>query len=158
MPESKSIQVGQIAPDFTAAIQFPDKLEMITLSKLLTLGQKVLLIFYPGDNTPGCTMQLCKIRDIYSEYKNKNVTVIGINHATAESHLSFIQKQNYPFGIVVDEDKSIRESYGAVGSFFGKPTTRRSVFLIDTDGKVIFRFFGQQDNDKIMELLDSLNK
>jgi thioredoxin-dependent peroxiredoxin len=154
MPESKSIQVGQIAPDFTAVVQFQDRLETITLSKLLSSGQKVLLIFYPGDNTPGCTTQLCKVRDIYTDYQNRNVTVLGVNQGSAQSHLDFIQKQNYPFGIVVDESKSIRESYGAIGSFFGKPTTRRSVFLIDTDGKVIFRFFGQQDNDKILKLLD----
>jgi thioredoxin-dependent peroxiredoxin len=152
---SKSIQVGDTAPDFTCVVQNLNNIETITLSKILSTGKNVLLIFYPGDNTPGCTAQLCAVRDIYNEYEKRNVIVLGVNPSSAESHLNFIRKQNYPFGIIVDEDKSIRESYGAVGSFFGKKTTRRSVFLIKKDMKIIFRYFGQQDNNKILNLLDA---
>ena len=153
MSDHPSIQVGQKAPDFTAQVQYPDCLKTLTLSELLANGQKVLLIFYPGDDTPGCTLQLCKIRDIYKEYQDLGVTVLGVNPSDAQSHLKFINNHNYQFGIVVDEDKSIREKFGSIGNFFGKATTRRSVFLINTDGTVIFRFFGQQDNNKILELL-----
>jgi thioredoxin-dependent peroxiredoxin len=155
--ESKSIQVGQKAPDFTAIVQNPNGSESVTLSKVLEAGQKVLLIFYPGDDTPGCTAQLCGVRDVYKQYQDLGVTVFGVNPANSESHLKFINKYNYKFGIIVDEDKSIREKFGAVGSFFGKATTKRSVFLIDTDGTVIFRFFGQQDNNKIFDLLKEQN-
>jgi thioredoxin-dependent peroxiredoxin len=153
---SKSITVGQTVPDFSAIIQNPDGTENFNLASTLATGQKVLFIFYPGDDTPGCTTQLCGIRDVYSSYQKLGVKAIGINHASGESHLKFITKFDYPFGIIVDEDKSIRELFGAVGSFFGKPTTKRSVFLIDTDGKVLYRFFGQQDNNKIFELLEGL--
>ena len=153
--ESKSLQIGAKTPDFSAKVQNPDGSVIdITLSKLLADGQKVLLIFYPGDDTPGCTAQLCGVRDVYATYQKLGVTVMGVNPANAESHLKFIKKYEYPFGIIVDEDKTIREKFGAIGSFFGKATTKRSVFLIDTDGTCIYRFFGQQDNDKVFEILE----
>jgi thioredoxin-dependent peroxiredoxin len=156
MSESKSIVVGQLVPDFSALVQNPNGTENFNLKNTLATGQKVLFIFYPGDDTPGCTAQLCGVRDFYTTYQKYGVKVIGVNPASGESHLKFIQKHDYPFGIIVDENKSIRELFGAVGSFFGKPTTKRSVFLVDLDGKVIFRHFGQQDNEKIFELLESL--
>jgi thioredoxin-dependent peroxiredoxin len=96
------------------------------------------------------------VRDVYKTYQKYGVKVVGINQGGAESHLKFIKKFDYPFGIIVDEDKSIRELFGAVGSFFGKPTTKRSVFLVNEKSEVIYRFFGQQDNEKIFELLESL--
>jgi thioredoxin-dependent peroxiredoxin len=156
MSESKSLIVGQTVPDFTATIQTLNGTETFNLQDSLAAGQKILFIFYPGDDTPGCTAQLCGVRDVYETYQKLGVKVLGVNPASGESHLKFIQKFSYPFGIIVDEDKSIRELFGAVGSFFGKPTTRRSVFLVDTDGKVIYRFFGQQDNANIFELLETV--
>jgi thioredoxin-dependent peroxiredoxin len=157
MSESKSLTVGQIVPDFTATIQNPTGIEVFNLKETLATGTKVLFIFYPGDDTPGCTAQLCGVRDVYATYQKLGVKVVGINHASSESHLKFIKKFEYPFGIIVDEDKSIRELFGAVGSFFGKPTTKRSVFLVDTDGIILYRFFGQQDNEKIFEMLMAIN-
>jgi thioredoxin-dependent peroxiredoxin len=152
--ESKSLQIGAKTPDFTAEVQNSDgSVSTITLSNLLESG-KVLLIFYPGDDTPGCTAQLCGVRDVYSTFTKLGVTVLGVNPANAESHLKFIKKFDYPFGIIIDEDKTIREKFGAIGSFFGKPTTRRSVFLLDNDGTCLYRFFGQQDNNKIFEILE----
>jgi thioredoxin-dependent peroxiredoxin len=156
MSESKSITVGQTVPDFSTTVQNLDGTESFNLKKTLATGQKVLFIFYPGDDTPGCTAQLCGVRDVYATYQKYSVKVLGVNPASGESHLKFIKKHEYPFGIIIDEDKSIRELFGTVGSFFGKATTKRSVFLVDTDGKVIFRFFGQQDNQKIFELLEGL--
>ncbi len=154
---SKSIQIGEVAPNIIAKIQNADgTLTDFDLYQVLDSGQKVLIVFYPGDDTPGCTAQLCAIRDIYSDYENAGITVVGINPASDESHLKFIAKYNYQFGIIVDDTKSIRENYGAVGSFFGKPTTRRSVFLINTDKVVAYRFFGQQDNAKVLEIASGL--
>jgi thioredoxin-dependent peroxiredoxin len=154
--ESKSLLVGNKASDFTAKIQNPDgTISDFNLCQELK-NSKVMLVFYPGDNTPGCTTQLCGIQNVYSKYNKLGVKVVGVNHAGSESHLRFIQKFEYPFGIIVDEDKSIREKFGAVGSFFGKPTTKRSVFLLDHNGVCLFRFFGQQDNDKIFELLEGV--
>jgi thioredoxin-dependent peroxiredoxin len=149
------LTVGDKAPDFTAVVQNPDGTETITLSKILEAGQKVLLIFYPGDDTPGCTTQLCGVRDVYTDYQKHNVKVLGVNPANEQSHLKFIAKFSYPFGIVVDADKTIRESYGAIGKFFANIVTKRCVFLIDTDGTIIFQHNGQQDNQEIFKLLES---
>ena len=156
--KSKSIVIGEKAPDFTATVQNPLSTETITLSTILSQNTKVLLVFYPGDDTSGCTAQLCGIRDIYKEFTDLGVLVLGVNPADSQSHLNFINKYSYPFGIVVDSDKSIREKYGAIGNFYGKIITRRCVFLIDTDSTVIFRHFGQQDNNKILDLLKTLTK
>jgi thioredoxin-dependent peroxiredoxin len=154
---SNSILIGEVAPDITAKIQNSDgTVTDFNLYKVLASGQKVMLVFYPGDDTPGCTAQLCRIRDIYAEYKAAGIIVVGVNPASGESHLKFITKHSYPFGILVDEDKSIREAYGAVGSFFGKATTKRSVFLINTDKVVAYRFFGQQDDAKVLQIANGL--
>ena len=67
------------------------------LEKSLQNNKKVLLIFYPGDDTPGCTKQLCGVRDIYSEYQELGVEVYGVNHADLASHQKFIDKFSFPF-------------------------------------------------------------
>jgi len=148
------LEVGNLAPLFEAEIQNPDAtVENFNLEQTLKSGQKVLLVFYPGDDTPGCTAQLCGIRDVYSQYKDLGVKVVGVNHSEAKSHLKFIKKYNYQFGIIVDQDKSIRHKYGAEKLFFKNLTTKRSVFLIDTNQKILFIHWGHQDNSKIIELL-----
>ncbi len=88
--EAKVLKVGDKAPDFTAKNQAGIE---ISLSKLLKEGKKVLLVFYPGDDTPGCTSQLCGIRDIYKEYKDLGVEVYGVNHADEKSHQKFIETE-----------------------------------------------------------------
>ncbi len=150
------LQILDTAPQFTATIQLPDKTEDFDLYKVLESGRKVMLIFYPGDDTPGCTKQLCGVRDVYSDFAKYNVEIVGVNHGGPESHLRFIEKYNYQFGIIVDSDKSIREKYGAIKAFFGNITTKRGAFLIDTDKKIKFIHWGQQNNEEILELLKSL--
>jgi len=155
-PSEVKLEIGSLAPTFSALIQEPDGgIENFNLIETLTAGNKVLLVFYPGDDTPGCTAQLCGIRDVYSSYKKLGVKVVGVNHKDGKSHLKFIKKNNYPFGILIDEDKSIRSAYGAEKSFFKNITTKRSVFLIDTDGKILFIHWGQQDNQEIFNLLEN---
>lgn len=149
------LEVGDTAPNFSASIQYPDKLEQFDFYKTLDSGKKVLLVFYPSDDTPGCTAQLCGLRDTYQGYAQENVEVVGVNHGSSSSHLKFIQKFSFPFGIVIDQDKSIRDSYGATKLFFKNVTTKRGVFLVDTDRKILFKHWGQQDNQKILEFLKS---
>lgn len=151
-----NLQIGDIAPDFVATIQLPNTTEEFGLYKYLESGKRVLLVFYPGDDTPGCTKQLCGVRDAYSEFSKYNVEVVGVNQGSSESHLKFIQKYNYQFGIVVDSDKSIREKYGATKPFFGNVTTKRGAILIDTDKKIKFIHWGQQNNEEILKLLNTL--
>jgi len=144
------IKIGDKAPDFTAKNQNGDE---INLYSLLDSGQKVLLVFYPADQTPGCTKQLCGIRDVYQEYKDAGVTVVGINKGTAQSHQKFIDAQNYQFDILVDAGNDITEKYGAMKKYFANYIVKRGVFLIDTNKKVLYRFWGQQENEKILDLL-----
>lgn len=142
--------VGDIVPDFTTTIQSG---KTVSLYNILRSGQKVLLIFYPGDMTAGCTKQLCSIRDEYDEYKQLGVTVFGVNHSDAASHQKFIDAHKFPFDIIVDTDRRIIKEYGLLGSFFGNPTTKRTVFLIDTSGSILYRFSGIHDNNKIFDVL-----
>ncbi len=147
------LKVGDVAPIFSLKNQ---KDETISLQEVLSSGKMVLLVFYPGDLTPGCTVQLCGIRDIYSEYEAANVKVLGVNHSNAKSHQKFIDTYNYQFDILVDEDRQLQYAYGAVKNFIGKASTKRGVFLIDTDGKIIYQVWGQQDNHKILEFIGSI--
>jgi peroxiredoxin Q/BCP len=154
------LQLNDKAPDFKAKVQeFDQKAQEGIVSDfhlydfLQKTGKKVLLIFYPGDDTPGCTAQLCGVRDVYQEYERLGVKVLGVNPKGGDSHLKFIKKYNFPFGIIIDEDKSIREKYGAVKKFFSATTTKRGVFLIDEKAEIKFIHWGQQDNQKIFDLL-----
>ena len=152
MPETKYPKptLDSIAPNFTVLNQ---KGESKNLYQILDSGQKVLLIFYPGDMTPGCTIQLCGVRDVYSQYTAKGVTVFGVNHANAQSHQKFIDQQNYPFDILIDEDRKVSEMYGQLKFMFGIKSINRGVYLINTDKKIQYTIQGQQDNQTILGLL-----
>ena len=148
--EKVVLSVGDSAPDFTAKIQ--DDTE-INLKSILEDGQKVLLVFYPGDDTPGCTAQLCGVRDVYAEYQELGVRVLGVNQGNQKSHQDFIDKYNYQFDIIVDEGRQIARSFGAMRKFFKNMITKRGAFLINTDGKISFIHWGRQDDQKIIEKL-----
>jgi len=144
------LEVGDKAPLFKAKNQNGD---LIDIQQILESGQQVLLIFYPGDDTPGCTKQLCGIRDVYSEYKKLGVQVFGVNHADEKSHEKFISKYTFQFDILVDTNKEIAKLYGAMKKFFANYVIKRGAFLIGTDGVIQYRYWGQQDNEEIIELI-----
>lgn len=146
-------QVGDKAPTFELSNQNG---QIISSKQLLESGQKILLVFYPSDMTPGCTIQLCGIRDIYQEYQELNVTVLGINHGNQKSHQKFIDMHKYQFDILVDTDKTISREFGQIGSFFGNPTVKRGVILIDESGKIIYIKQGQQDNQEVIKFVKGL--
>ncbi len=128
--------VGKKAPDFTLMDEH-DK--PVTLSSFR--GQKVILYFYPKDDTPGCTAQACGFRDQYVDIQEKNGVVIGISPDDAKSHQKFRTKYNLPFILLSDPDHHVAEEYGAWGekSFMGKQYEGiiRSHFVIDETGKVV---------------------
>lgn len=144
------LNVGSVAPNFSLSNQ---KGEIVQLSEILKGGKIVLLVFYPGDMTPGCTTQLCGIRDIYTEYENAGVKVLGINQGDEKSHQKFIKMHNYQFDILVDPDRKTALEYGAIKKMFGHNSTKRGVFLIDTNGKIIYQIWGQQDNRSILDFI-----
>jgi thioredoxin-dependent peroxiredoxin len=152
MSETVKLSIGDQAPDFVVVDSTGNK---ISLDNILKENKYLLLVFYPGDDTPGCTKQLCGVRDIYTEYQNLGVKVLGVNSAEADSHQKFINKYNFPFEILVDRDNQIRDKYGAIKNFFGKKITKRGVFLIDKNGIIKFIHWGQQDNQEILDLIQN---
>ena len=121
----------EFAPDFTLPSTDGD----ITLSQRLARGN-VLLVFYPGDNTPVCTRQLCDYRDNLKIFSDLAVDVLAINSQSLESHERFAKRHGLPFPLLSDADKTVCRSYGAVGLL---GTTKRALVLIDRDGRIRWR-------------------
>ena len=129
------LEVGMKAPQFT----LPDKNgNMVSLSDFL--GKKVVLYFYPKDNTPGCTRQACAFALRNKEIENKNAVVIGISKDSVNSHLNFATKHNLPFVLLSDSDLSVIQAYGVwqEKKLYGKVNMGvvRTTFLIDEQGNV----------------------
>ncbi|MBD3919552.1 peroxiredoxin [Paenibacillus sp. PR3] len=118
--------------------------------------QPIVLIFYPMDETPGCTKQLCAVRDSRALYARHNAIVLGVNPASLEHHRQFAEKHNYDFPLVVDDGGDIRKSYG-VGKFLGLIAQQRVVFIIDQEGKIVFAEKGLRPTEEILGVLQSLS-
>lgn len=108
-------------------------------------GKKVVLYFYPQDDTPGCTMQACDFRDHLDDFKEKNAVILGISPDDAASHKKFIEKYNIPYTLLSDADHKVSAEYGVWGPkvSFGKEGVgmTRSTFLIDEKGKIFKKFY-----------------
>ncbi|HZS85858.1 MAG TPA: thioredoxin-dependent thiol peroxidase [Chloroflexota bacterium] len=128
-------QVGDLAPDFTLA---SDDGRQVTLSQLR--GKKVILYFYPKDDTSGCTTQACGFRDAYPVITEKNAVVLGVSPDGQTSHQKFKTKFNLPFTLLVDDQHTVAEAYGvwAEKSMYGKTYWGivRSHFVIDEEGRI----------------------
>jgi peroxiredoxin Q/BCP len=133
---SEAPKIGDMAPDFEAPT---DTGETVRLSDFR--GKRVVLYFYPKDDTPGCTKQACGFRDNYPEIEERNAVVLGVSKDGVASHQKFKTKYDLPFTLLVDEDHSIIEQYGAWGekSRYGKTYmgTVRSHFVIDEEGRIV---------------------
>lgn len=130
-----SLEVGQMAPEFEAKIETG---ETIKLSDYR--GKKVVLYFYPKDNTPGCTAQACNLRDNYEALQKAGYVVLGISSDAEKSHQKFIEKQSLPFSLIADPDKTVHEAYGTwvEKSMYGRKYmgTARTTFVIDEEGTI----------------------
>jgi thioredoxin-dependent peroxiredoxin len=135
------VSIGSKAPDFTLV---SEKGDTVRLSDFID-KKNVVLIFYPGDQTPGCTKQLCAIRDDYSQFEKKNAVVFGVNPAGAESHKKFIEKQHYQFSLLIDEGQKVAELYGAKGL-----TVKRTVVVVDAKGMIAYYKQGMPPNSEIL--------
>jgi len=116
----------------------------------------VLLIFYPGDETLGCTTQLCAIRDDWSEFQRYGVKAYGVNHANAESHTKFWRHHGLKTPLLVDEGKKVSALYGAIAKYFGHEIIKRSVVLIDKEGIIRYLKRGLPPNSEILESIKQL--
>ncbi len=147
--------VGERAPDFTATT---DAGEEISLSSLR--GKKVVLYFYPRDNTPGCTQEACDFRDRAEALAAKDAVVLGVSTDTVKSHQGFKSKHSLPFTLLADPDKELVSAYGVYRekkqygrSFMG---TVRTTFVIDEEGVIANVFNSVKVNGHADAVLESL--
>ncbi len=130
------LQTGDAAPAFDTV---DENGQNVSLQDFL--GRRIVLYFYPKDNTSGCTTQACGFRDAYSDVEGKNAVVLGVSPDSSSSHARFKEKHSLPFPLLVDADHSIAEAYGVWGekSMYGKKYMGiiRSQFVIDEQGVVL---------------------
>lgn len=149
------LKEGQKAPDFTANDQDGNS---VSLSQFT--GKKVVLYFYPKDDTPGCTAEACDFRDNYQGLTAKGIVVLGVSIDDEKSHQKFVTKHNLPFTLLADPDQKIVEAYGVWGekNMYGKKYmgTFRTTFLIDENGvisHIIKKVDTKNSTAQILELL-----
>lgn len=130
-----ALDIGDKAPDFTAPTDMGD---MLTLSSLK--GQRVVVYFYPKDDTPGCTKEACGFTEAFPAFQKLNAAVLGISKDSVKKHAKFRDKYNIAFPLVSDEETDICEKYGVwvEKSMYGKTYMgiERATFLIDETGKI----------------------
>ena len=129
------LKEGNLAPAIEALDQDGKK---ITLEEYR--GKKVVLYFYPKDNTPGCTAESCDLRDNYKKFKEEGYEILGVSADSGKSHLKFIGKYDLPFRLISDTEKIVLKDYGAWGEkkLYGKSYMGilRKTFIIDENGYV----------------------
>ena len=129
------LAVGDKAPQFKSKDQHGNEVKLSDFK-----GKKVILYFYPKDNTPGCTTEACNFRDNYQSLVKDGIEVIGVSIDSEQSHQKFISKFDLPFTLLSDEDKKIVEAYGVwvEKNMYGKKYmgTARTTFIIDEKGTI----------------------
>jgi thioredoxin-dependent peroxiredoxin len=148
------LKEGTTAPAFKTTNQNG---ETVSLKDLR--GQKVVLYFYPKDDTPGCTKEACSFRDAFSKFKKQDITVLGVSPDKEAAHQKFITKYKLPFTLLADTDHSIAETYGVWGEkkFMGRTYmgVHRTTFLIDEKGKIKKIFEKVKPEDHASEVLEA---
>ena len=131
----KHLKTGDKAPVFAGTDQNGKTISLNDFK-----GKKVAIYFYPKDNTPGCTVQACNLRDNYEVLMDRGIQVIGVSADSVASHQKFIDKFDLPFPLIADEDRKVIEQFGVWGpkKFMGKEYDgiHRTTFLIDEDQKI----------------------
>lgn len=129
------LKEGDIAPDFKVKDQNGNEISLSGLK-----GKKVILYFYPKDDTPGCTKEACNFRDNYAELKDKGFEVLGVSADTEQKHQKFIGKYDLPFTLLADTEMEVIKAYGVWGEkkFMGRvyDGIHRETFVINEEGKV----------------------
>jgi peroxiredoxin Q/BCP len=153
---STTLKEGDKAPNFTAKDQAGNEVKLTNYK-----GKKVVLYFYPKDDTPGCTKEACNFRDNFNMLKKKGIEVIGISTDNVKSHGKFVEKFDLPFTLVADEEKTIVQDYGVWGEkkFMGKTYmgTNRVTFIIDEKGvitKIITKVDNENATQQVLDIIE----
>jgi thioredoxin-dependent peroxiredoxin len=129
------LKVGDAAPAFDTAIETGENVKLSDYK-----GKKLVLYFYPKDDTPGCTAQACSLRDNYHSFLSKGYAVLGVSPDSVKKHVKFREKFDLPFSLLADEDHSVAEAYGVWGQkkFMGRTYDgiHRTTFVIDENGTI----------------------
>ena len=135
MAKNNELKIADKAPDFTLLDQDSNE---HTLSDYF--GKKLVVYFYPKDDTPGCKKEACSIRDNYALFEENEIIVFGLSYDSPASHKKFAEKYDLPFTLLSDSDKSVAKLYNSNGFIMAK----RNSFLIDTEGN-IFKIYNNVD-------------
>ena len=149
------LNVGDKAPDFKGINENGENMELSNFS-----GRKLILYFYPKDNTPGCTNEACDLRDNYNMWIEKGYDVIGISPDSESSHQKFISKHELPFHLISDPEKVIIKEYGAWGlkKLYGREYEGllRTTFVISEEGIITNIFAKVKTKDHTNQILESI--
>jgi len=153
MEESMTLDLNTPAPNFELGDQNgePHKLSDY-------LGKRVVLYFYPKDDTPGCTAEACSFRDNYSVFKQNDIVILGVSADSAKSHAKFQEKYELPFTLLSDTDHTVSEAYGVWGlkkymgrEYFG---INRTTFLIDEEGNLVKVYEKVKPAEQAQEIIE----
>jgi peroxiredoxin Q/BCP len=153
-----TLEVGDKAPDFDALLTDGSQ---VSLNDILSNDERVVLYFYPKDNTPGCTTQACDFRDNYSILQSAGYRVLGVSKDSSKSHLNFTDKYELNFDLIVDQDIELHQKYGVwrEKNNYGKTYmgVSRSTFVIDTDGSLIWVGYNIRAKGHVEKLMRELS-
>lgn len=144
-----TLHTGDLAPSFRLQDEHGTEISLTQFKDVAP----VVLIFYPGDMTPGCTMQLCSIRDEWKAFKEGGIQVFGVNGGSAGSHQKFKEMHKLPYPLLIDTNKKVSEAYDALFSFFGIKIIRRTVIGIDKTGTVRYMKRGMPKTSDILKAM-----
>ena len=151
------LKIGDKAPNFSGLDQNGNS---ITLSDFS--GKTLVLYFYPKDNTPGCTVQACNLRDNFSELTKQNISVLGVSADSMQKHQKFIDKYSLPFPLIADENHELLKNYGVWGlkKFMGREYDgiHRTTFIINEEGIIAEIIKKPKTKFHAQEILEFLNK
>ena len=153
----KHLKIGDHAPNFSGIDQ-NDKITTLLDFK----GKKLAIYFYPKDNTPGCTVQACNLRDNYEGLEKAGIKILGISADSIVSHQKFADKFTLPFPLIADEDRTIIDLFGVWGpkKFMGKEYDgiHRTTFLINENQQIVGIIEKPKTKDHATEILEIFNK
>jgi len=131
---AEMLKEGDVAPSFSTQMVQGDQMAPVALADLH--GKKVILYFYPKDDTPGCTKEACAFRDGFTRFQSAGLVVLGCSVDTPASHRAFIKKYSIPFPLLLDPEKKIAGEYGAANGIPILGLDRRITYVIGEDGKI----------------------